>query len=106
MYDTNFDLSRQVEEMAYEWGDFDEILEGIARAREERESKKNLRRGITELCKYGMYVGFTSIEFYSACEEAFVNADKSTLLFFQARGIETVDEFVMFVHGSGFILEG
>ena len=106
MYDTNFDSLRQVEEMAYEWGDYDEVLEGIARAREERENKKNLRRGITELCKYGMYVGFTSIEFYTACEEAFVNADKSTLLFLQARGIETVDEFIMFVRGCGFILEG
>ena len=53
-----------------------------------------------------MYVGFTSIEFYTACEEAFVNADKTTLLFFQVRGIETVDEFVMFVRGCGFILEG
>ena len=40
MYDTSFDSSRQVEEMAYEWGDFDEVLEGIARAREARENKK------------------------------------------------------------------
>lgn len=93
------------EGMAYEWGDYDEVLEGIARAREERENKKNLRRGITELCKYGMCVGFTSIEFYSACLEAFVNADKSTILFLQVRGIKTVDEFVMFVRGCGFILE-
>ena len=103
MYDTNFDSSRQVEEMVYEWGDYDEVLEGIARAREERENKKNLRRGITELCKYGMYVGFTSIEFYSACEKVFVNADKSITLL-ESNGVETVDEFVMFVRGCGHIL--
>ena len=105
MNDTNFDSSRQVEEMAYEWGDYDEVLEGIARAREERENKKNLRRGITELCKYGMCVGFTSIEFYSACEEAFVNAGRPIALLLKRNGVETVDEFVMFVRGCGFILD-
>ena len=106
---TSFDLSRQVEEMAYEWAEYVEVLEEIARQtkiREMQANKRNLRNGITDLCKYGMRVGFTSIEFYSACEEAFVNADRPIALLLEEKGVETVDEFVVFVRGCGFVMEG
>ena len=105
---TSFDLSRQAEEMAYEWAEYVEVLEEIARQTKIREiqtNKRNLRNGITELCKYGMRVGFLSIEFYSACEEAFVNADRPIVLL-ERNGVETVDEFVVFVRGCGFVMEG
>ena len=106
---TSFDLSRQAEEMAYEWVEYVEVLEEIARQtriREMQANKRNLRDGIADLCKYGMTVGFTSIEFYSACEEAFVNADRQIALLLEEKGVETVDEFVMFVRGCGFVMEG
>ena len=81
------------------------VIEEIGRRMyREIEEEINLRRGIRELCKYGTRVGFTSIEFYSACEEAFVNADKSIALL-ERNGVETIDEFVMFVRGCGFILD-
>ena len=63
----------------YEWAEYVEVLEEIARQTKNKKKcrqTENLRNGITDLCKYGMRVGFTSIEFYSACEEAFVNADR------------------------------
>jgi len=101
---TDFDLSRQAEEMAYEWVEYIEALGEMAK--EARASKENLRNGIIDLCKYGMRVGFTSIEFYSACEEAFVNADRPIALLLEEKGVETVDEFVMFVRGCGFVMEG
>lgn len=101
---TDFDLSRQAEEMAYEWVEYIEALEEMAR--EARANKRNLRNGVTDLCKYGMRVGFTSIEFYSACEEAFVNAERPIALLLEEKGVETVDEFVMFVRGCGFVMEG
>ena len=101
---TSFDSSRQVEEMEYDWSEQLKVIEEIGRQMyREIEEEINLRRGIRELCEYGARVGFTSIEFYSACEEAFVNADKSIALLERNR-IETVDEFVMFVRGCGFIL--
>ena len=106
---TSFDLSRQAEEMAYEWAEYVEVLEEITRQTKIREiqtNKRNLRNGITELCKYGMRVGFLSIEFYSACEEAFVNADRPIALLLESNGVRTVDEFVMFVRGCGFVMEG
>ena len=106
---TSFDLSRQAEEMSYEWAEYVEVLEEIARQtkiREMQENKRNLRNGIADLCKYGMRVGFTSIEFYSACEEAFVNADRQIALLLDKKNVETVDEFVMFVRGYGFAMEG
>jgi hypothetical protein len=53
-----------------------------------------------------MRVGFLSIEFYSACEEAFVNADRPIAFLLESNGVETVDEFVMFVRGCGFVMEG
>jgi hypothetical protein len=106
---TSFDLSRQAEEMAYEWAEYVEVLEEIARQtkiREMQTNKRNLRNGIRDLCEYGMRVGFLSIEFYSACEEAFVNADRPIALLLESNGVETVDEFVMFVRGCGFVMEG
>ena len=108
---TSFDLSRQVEEMEYEWAEQIKVIEEIGRRmcrriEEEIENTKNLRDGIADLCKYGMRVGFQSIEFYSACEEAFVNADRPIALLLEEKGVETVDEFVMFVRGYGFAMEG
>lgn len=103
---TSFDLSRQVEEIEYDWAEQTKVIEEIGRQMYRRIKEEiNLRRGITELCEYGTRVGFTSIEFYSACEEAFVNADKSITLL-ERNGVETVDDFVMFVRGCGFVMEG
>ena len=111
MYDTSFDSSRQVEEMEYDWAEQLEVIKETGRKmcrviEETIENKKILRNGITDLCKYGMRVGFLSIEFYSVCEEAFVNADRPIALLLERNGVETVDEFIMFVRGCGFILEG
>lgn len=103
---TNSDLSRQAEEMAYEWTEFLEEMVRKTRVRQAQGNKRNLRNGIIDLCKYGMKVGFTSIEFYSACEEAFVNADRQIALLLDKKNVETVDEFVMFVRGYGFAMEG
>lgn len=104
MNDTSFDSSKQAEEIEYDWTEQAKVIEEIGRRMyREIEEEINLRRGIRELCEYGTRVGFKSIEFYSACEEAFVNADKSIALLERNR-IETVDEFVMFVRGCGFIL--
>lgn len=102
---TSFDLSRQVEEIEYDWAEQVKVIEEIGRQMCLRiEEEINLRRDIRELCEYGARVGFTSIDFYSACEKVFINADKSIALL-ERNGIETVDEFVMFVRGCGFILD-
>lgn len=106
---TSFDLSRQAEEMAYEWAEYVEVLEEIAnqtKIREMRANKRIIRDGIRDLCKYGLRVGFLSIEFYSACEEAYVNADRPIAFLLESNGVKTVDEFVMFVRGYGFAMEG
>ena len=101
---TSFDSSRQTEEIESDWIEQVKVIEEIGRRMyREIEEEINLRRGIRELCEYGVRVGFTSIDFYTACEKVFVNADKSIALL-KTNGIETVDEFVMFVRGCGHIL--
>ena len=98
---TSFDSSEEIE---YDWSEQVKVIEEIGRRMyREIEEEINLRRSIAELCEYGTRVGFTSIEFYSACEKTFVNADKSIALL-ERNGVETVDEFVMFVRGCGHIL--
>lgn len=108
---TSFDLSRQVEEMEYDWAEQLEVIEETGRRmcrviEETIENKKILRDGIADLCEYGLRVGFLSIEFYSACEEAYVNADRPIAFLLESNGVKTVDEFVMFVRGYGFAMEG
>ena len=99
---TSFDSSEEIE---YDWSEQVKVIEEIGRRMyREIEEEINLRRGIIELCEYGTRVGFTSIEFYTACEKAFVNTNKYIALL-KTNGIETVDEFVMFVRGCASILE-
>ena len=99
---TSFDSSEEIE---YDWSEQVKVIEEIGRRMyREIEEEINLRRGIIELCEYGTRVGFTSIEFYTACEKAFVNTNKYIALL-KTNGIETVDEFVMFVRRCASILE-
>ena len=86
----SFDISLQVEDsINYNDADMMDIL----------QQNEEVYCGIDSLAQYGETVGFNSVEFRAACEEAFVNASRDVIAALASKDIYETDDFISFVVG-------
>lgn len=89
----SFDIALQVEDvMTSNEEDFIRLM----------EMNENVYDGIDTLAKYGEQVGFNSVEFSAACEEAIVNATSDVVKALDYQRIFDVEDFISFVIGFAY----
>lgn len=89
----SFDISLQVEDsINYDEVDMMDIL----------QQNEEVYCGIDSLAQYGETVGFNSVEFRAACEEAFVNASRDVIAALASNDIYETDDFISFVVGFAY----
>lgn len=89
----SFDITLQVEDsINCDEADMMDIL----------QQNEEVYCGIDSLAQYGETVGFNSIEFSAACEEAFVNASHDVIAALASKNIYETDDFISFVVGFAY----